>query len=183
MNLDEMVDDYLRRFADDLDREIHFFESLLSLTEAIKRAAMAETSFGKRSSHQPAYRFSNEELDLSKRYLLETEEEIRTCKNFEELRRVVGEAICRVYKNAVLYVYDTAWKIGANLKLEPDVVYLHAGTREGAKGLGLDFRRETIDPQELPTTLQRLRPIHVENFLCIYHKILLGGKNLPVRKC
>ncbi|MEK7411500.1 MAG: hypothetical protein AAB327_09000, partial [Actinomycetota bacterium] len=34
-----------------------------------------------------------------------------------------------------LYVYDTALRIGAKKGQMPKVVYLHAGTREGAKKL------------------------------------------------
>ena len=36
-----------------------------------------------------------------------------------------------------LTVYDVAHRIGAYLQLEPDVVYLHRGTRIGARYLGL----------------------------------------------
>jgi hypothetical protein len=34
-------------------------------------------------------------------------------------------------------VYDIAHRIGAYLRREPEAVYLHAGTREGARALNL----------------------------------------------
>jgi hypothetical protein len=49
-----------------------------------------------------------------------------------------------------LAVYDTALRIGARLGLEPAKVYLHAGTRAGAKALGLAYGGRTIELAELP---------------------------------
>ena len=37
-----------------------------------------------------------------------------------------------------LVVYDTALRIGARFGLEPEKVYVHRGTREGVRKLGLD---------------------------------------------
>ena len=187
MNLEEIVNDYLNKFADSLDRELHFFESQPSLTETISRAAMAETSLGKQSGHQPAYRFSTKELSEAKRCLLEKEEQICTCKTFDELHMLVNKTIGCVYKNAVLYVYDTAWRIGAKLKLEPGVVYLHAGTRKGAEALGLNVKkRNTLELHELSVLLQQLRPIHIENLFCLY-KDQFGNsfteEKLPIYGC
>lgn len=187
MNLEEIVNDYLNKFADSLDREICFFERLSSLAEIISRAAMTETSSGKRSSHQPAYRFFTKELETAKRCLLETEDQIRTCETFDELQCLINKAIRTVYKNAVLYVYDTAWKIGAKLNLEPKTVYLHAGTRKGTEALGLNVKkRDTIEPHELPVPMQRLRSIHIENLLCLYKDELgnsFAEKHQLIRGC
>jgi hypothetical protein len=41
-------------------------------------------------------------------------------------------------------MYDTALRIGAKLKLFPTKVYLHAGTRLGARALGLDDSAATL---------------------------------------
>lgn len=186
MNLEEIVNDYLNKSAHLLDREICFFRTLPSLTETISRAAMAETSQGKRSSHQPAYRFFTEELETAKQCLLGIEEQVRVCETFEELKCLVNKAIVPIYKNAILYIYDTAWKVGAKLDLEPEAVYLHAGTRKGAEALDIDVKRNFIELYKLPAPLQRLRPIHIENLLCIYKDQLSNGfteKNLPIRGC
>lgn len=186
MSLEEIINDYLNKFANSLNRELCFFESQLSLTETIIRAAMAELSSGKRSSHQPYYRFFDKDMEKVKFNLLERKEQIHTCKDFAELHKIVGKEIGHVYRNAVLYVYDTAWKVGAKLDLEPEAVYLHAGTLKGAKALGLNVKRDFIELRELPVPLQRLRPIHIENFLCIYKDHLGNGftkKNLSIRGC
>lgn len=186
MTHDEIVDDYLKKYAPLLDREICYFKEQPSVIEAINKAAMAEMSSGKRSSHQPYYKFFDTEMEEARLHLLAKEKQIHTCRDFDEIHEVVGEAIGIVYKKAVLYVYDTSWKIGANLGIEPDRVYIHAGTRVGVKALGLNSRREIIEVTEFPTPLHRLRPIHIENFLCIYKKCLSGQCNsdqLPRQGC
>ena len=65
-------------------------------------------------------------------------------------------------------VYDTVLRIGAKLDLFPDRVYLHCGTREGARALGLKWRDPWLKVDELPRELRRLKPHEIEDFLCIY---------------
>ena len=75
---------------------------------------------------------------------------------------------CRVPGIGPVTIYDTAQRIGYRLGLAPDRVYLHAGTREGARKLGLDTSHEYLLPEELPFPLQKLAPADVEDFLCRY---------------
>lgn len=71
-----------------------------------------------------------------------------------------------------LYVYDAALRLGAHLGLAPTFVYLHAGTRLGARALGLGQGRAYLEMHELPLPLQALSPDEVESFLCIYKAFL-----------
>ncbi|MEO0269567.1 MAG: hypothetical protein ABIN73_07505 [candidate division WOR-3 bacterium] len=51
----------------------------------------------------------------------------------------------------------------------PDKVYLHAGTKEGAKNLGLNTKgKKALQINELPKELKDLSPIEIEDILCIY---------------
>ena len=65
-------------------------------------------------------------------------------------------------------VYDTALRIGAKLGVEPKTVYLHRGTRSGAKALGIETNRPFIEVHEFPRQLRSLRPRELEDCLCIY---------------
>lgn len=69
-----------------------------------------------------------------------------------------------------LYFYDTALRIGAYLNLHPEKVYLHRGTRIGAKKLGFDWKKESLDPAIFPEPLKPLKPLEIDYFLCIYKK-------------
>jgi hypothetical protein len=76
-------------------------------------------------------------------------------------------------KIAVLTViYDTAHRIGSKLRLSPECVYLHAGTAEGARFLGIDTKEEFIPKVSLPIELQKLEPHEIEDLLCIYKEEL-----------
>ncbi len=74
----------------------------------------------------------------------------------ERLRGMQQEKVHRFGK---LAIYDTVIRLG---------VYLHAGTNEGARALGLDTRRGILEPKELPTPFRSLEPWECEDFLCIY---------------
>jgi hypothetical protein len=67
-------------------------------------------------------------------------------------------------------VYDTSLRIGAKLGFEPKHVYLHAGTRVGARALGLDTSASYLRASELPAPLRALRPHEIEDALCIFKR-------------
>ena len=71
-----------------------------------------------------------------------------------------------------LMVYDTALRIGARLGALPKRVYLHRGTRVGARALHLDYRQPTLEVSELPMALRELPPHEIEDLLCIYESEL-----------
>ena len=77
-----------------------------------------------------------------------------------------------------LYVYDTALRIGAHLRLLPRQVYLHTGTRVGARALGLDDRTTSVSLSHLPVGLRPLQPHEVEDVLCIYNDWLATAKGV-----
>ena len=74
--------------------------------------------------------------------------------------------------------YDTSLRIGAHRGLWPRWVYLHTGTRTGAKALNLDISGVSLEVSDLPGPLRRLQPYEVEDFLCIYKQNLKTGRLL-----
>jgi len=62
--------------------------------------------------------------------------------------------------------YDIAHRIGARLGLEPEYVYLHAGTREAARDLGR--RGDKLSISELRIEFRKLSPAEAEDCLCRY---------------
>jgi hypothetical protein len=65
-------------------------------------------------------------------------------------------------------VYDTALRIGPFLGLEPEHVYLHRGTREGARQVTPKWRQLTLEVTDLPEAFRTLRPHEIEDCLCVY---------------
>ena len=86
--------------------------------------------------------------------------------NFQSLYDWVKSVVDRVKGLGATTAYDVARRLGAWLRLEASVVYLHAGTSAGARKLGI---KGAIAPlSAFPKEIQSLGATHAENFLCIY---------------
>ena len=158
------VDDYVKRHRRRAKRELEEFTALRTDQEAVSRAALAELPNGKRHPHQR--RIPRVALEASERRLLVNLPQLRRARTFDELFDLVEALIAPIPNIGELTVYDTALRIGARLGLEPDKVYVHAGTRDGARALGLDVEGRAIEMSELPKSMQRLSAREAEDFLC-----------------
>jgi hypothetical protein len=151
--------------------ELETFGAEPSLSSAVRRASFATTPDGKRYHHQR--RLSTATLEAL--HALLRRAPLARCRSFHELHTMVRRVIGPVPGVGRLMIYDTALRIGAKLGLEPERVYLHAGTRDGARNLGLDWRAESVEMKELPAELRRLKAHQVEDVLCIYKDRLMRG--------
>lgn len=174
-SLKAIVAAYIRKHQARARKERAWFEQQPSFEDAVRTAALAQDWRRKRLSHQR--RIPGAALLRCKERLLASIPEMRTCKTFEELHETVRRAIAGIRGAGELYCYDTAVRVGARLGKSPEVVYLHAGARDGAVRLGFKRSRTTIDPDELPRELRVLEPEEIEDVLCIY-KDQLGGAPL-----
>ena len=166
VNLKAIVRTYIRQIRPRAEAELEWFRSQTSVTVAIERAALAVNSRGQRYSHQR--RLKRKTLEQACEILCECEPRISRAKNFDELFNVVDTALQNVTGIGELYVYDTSLRLGARLSLEPTKVYLHSGTRVGARALGLDGRARALPLSELPAAFHELRPHEIEDVLCIF---------------
>jgi hypothetical protein len=148
--------------------EYESFRKEPSLRAAVERAALAQRPDGKRYDHQR--RLSEATLHQVRRVLLDTS--LQHPGSFHELLAAIRDSISPIHGVGELMVYDTAVRIGAWLQLKPEHVYLHAGTRAGARALGLRWRDPFVRFGSLPTALQSLEPLEVEDCLCIYKEQL-----------
>ncbi len=170
MNLAVSIRHYISNHRVRHQTELDWFRNQPTLTKAIEVSAMATNQHGKRLSHQR--RLKKVVLEEAKDTLWEAENALKECKNFEILLECIEirtRSICGIGE---LYRYDTALRIGAYLEVSPEKVYLHAGTREGAKILGIDPKLRHIDPTILPKEFNQLSPDEIEDALCIYKKHL-----------
>ncbi|MEK4229747.1 hypothetical protein [Solibacillus sp. FSL H8-0538] len=100
-----------------------------------------------------------------------------TPTTFEEIMQWVYEH--RIEGFGPVGVYDTALRIGVYMGIYPEMVYIHAGSKEGTKLLlGKDYTAKiayyfmgdldypVLDPLVYPEEIQNLAPYHIENFLC-----------------
>lgn len=147
-------------------REAVFFRDQPSLERAIHYAALATDHREKRYSHQR--RISQAPLKRAKQILMQSARKIEKCDSFHELHSWLAEALSAVRGLGELYIYDTAFRLGAFRGLAPKSVYLHRGTRSGAYALGLRASGGHLSVEDLPKPLHSLAPHEIEDFLCIY---------------
>lgn len=180
MTLKAIARTYLRRVKPRAQREIDWFAHQPSLDAAIEKAALAVNSRGKRYSHQR--RLKKAALKQALRTLLSESEAMEQTRDFDDLFRIVGVAVKPIPGIGELYVYDTSLRIGAKLNKFPTRVYLHAGTRRGARALGLDDSAATLKVSALPRELRILEPHELEDVLCLFNDELKTASSMPIAR-
>jgi hypothetical protein len=175
--LNAIVHTYLRRIRPRAQSELDWFAHQPSLHAAIRTAALAVNSCGKRYSHQR--RRTKLALERARGALSKRARAMEKADDFSELFDLIDATLEPIPGLGELYVYDTALRIGAKLNLFPDKVYLHAGTRIGARALGLRAAA-TLDMSELPREFRALKPHEIEDVLCIFKDEFAPSRRIPV---
>lgn len=170
MTLDQIISDYIREYRDDARREMRHFEVLRRPCEAIRKAALCELPSGKRHPHQR--RIPRALLEQVEARLQAIGRKLAKAADFAALHHAVEEQIGSLKGIGALTVYDIAHRIGAHFAKSPERVYLHAGTRTGARMFGISG--DSFDPKLLPKPFLRLAPSEIEDCLCIYKDELRG---------
>jgi len=180
-SLSQLIRLYIAKWRDRAKKELESFRREC-FHSAVERAALAvhddEDGRRKRFSHQR--RLNRRVLDEARERLLSTSAKLRRAKGFSDLHESIKDALAGITGLGSLYYYDTALRIGANLQKMPERVYLHRGTRRGARAMGLDWRADSLDPKCLPKELSALDPHEIEDFLCIF-KDRLGHAGAAIR--
>ena len=163
-DLDGIVRAYISEYRDLARRGLKYYADQKNPKRAVEKAALSKLPSGKREPHQG--RIPNHVLESATRKLLAAN--LVNCATFHQLHRLVNEKIGGIKGIGELAVYDIAHRIGAYLGLSPRYVYLHRGTREGARALGLDPGAKFIKRSQLPKPFHRLRPYEIEDCFCIF---------------
>lgn len=146
---------------------IDFTLKQCNLSDALRVAALSCDKDGKRHPHQ--YRITTWN-PLSREMLAEAlamkYKEINKAIDFDELLNILKSI--KIRGIGELTNYDVALRIGMYKGMLPQKIYLHAGTREGAKNILKKKRlsRQFITKDELPEPLQNLECWQIEDFLC-----------------
>ena len=163
-SFDDIVDDYIQSYRPHDEEERKNWINRACLGDAVRAAALSTLLNGKRHPHQ--YRIPGEALQRAREALVEID--FSAFRSFEELHESIERSIKSPAIKGIgeLTVYDIAHRIGMFLDIAPEFVYLHSGTRDGARALGLTGDKLQFD--QLPSAFQRLTPAEIENCLCIY---------------
>lgn len=174
MKLSKVVEDYIARHRTRAQRELRYYAIQRSLSDTIHEAALSRLPSGKRHPHQR--RIPRRVLIEAERALQQEADRLSYASSFSELYGYVEATIGNIRGIGALAAYDIAHRIGSYLKLEPELIYLHAGTRDGARVLGVHGK--TVHRSKLPRELRRLDPAEIEDCLCIYKDELRTNQRL-----
>lgn len=166
MTFMKIVDDYIKKHRQNAEKELRWFNIQKTLTNAISLAAMAKKPSGKRFDHQR--RIPEKVIKQAKKILLSNVKIVRRASDFDELYNIICNLVGNINGIGELYIYDTSLRIGAQLDFEPDKIYLHAGTMQGARKLGLNTKQGFIEVTDLPKEFSKLKAREIEDCLCIY---------------
>lgn len=161
----DVVGNYITNYRRGAADELKGFADEKHFGAVLARAGMAVDRNGYRFVHQ--YRRSASQLRRWTLALRARKRKLRVAATFDDLHETLSSASRSIRGIGPLTVYDTALRIGASLELKPDRVYLHSGTRKGARLFGFGKRR-WIKRSELPAEFSRLTDAEAEDCLCLY---------------
>ncbi len=164
MGIEDCVTEYIRVFRKIACEEMALYNKQPTISHSIKVAASCQLSDGKRHPHQR--RIPEAVLKEAEQKLLAAINDLEAAQNFDQLLVAVDKTVGPISGVGELTVYDIAYRIGAFLELKPEIVYLHAGTRSGARTLGI--RGNTVTKDQLPVAFSLLSAEEIEDCLCIY---------------
>ncbi|MHB1704197.1 MAG: hypothetical protein ACYCS0_08335 [bacterium] len=175
--LEYLINEYSHKdgYREAIAEEIkEFKEVVIDIAEAITNAATTMVD-GKRHPHH--YRKSKNTLECAKKILLGKQSNISATKNFDNLHEIIIKSLEGLKYIGPLYYYDTAFLIGAHLDKLPEKIYLHAGTKKGAKNMEINIRnKKYIEMEDILChkifKKYCLKPYEIEDFLCIYKEEL-----------
>jgi hypothetical protein len=167
--LQDVVADYISAERPKLKKELKRYKEQKSLKHVLDFKVLYKNRNNKRESHQR--RIPGVLLQQNCDLLVAAQKYLKKTQTFDELHDIVNSLIRPIHGIGVLTVYDTAFRIGAHLGLEPRKVYLHAGTGNGAKRLGIYGKsRDVIEMSEIPKAMKKLYAMECEDFLCCWIK-------------
>lgn len=167
LSLSEIVKCYKKIFRPNNLKEKEYFFNKPSLINVIKIAPSKSTNNQK---HPHQYRINKQALETFTKKLLSKIDSLKNSKTFKELHKKT----CEIGNNepgiGKLTCYDTATRIGYKLCLYPEYVYLHAGTKDGAKKLLKSnyVNKLTIPKSFFPKEFEGLSCDEIEDILCIF---------------
>ncbi|NER36335.1 MAG: hypothetical protein F6J93_20530 [Oscillatoria sp. SIO1A7] len=166
-----LVREYIETFGNYYYIEDRWWgDQTLTWEQAIARAWKSRRQNGKMHSHQ--CRVASR-LPYGLKVALADRMQPEDFKDFQSLYYWKKSIVERIKGLGAISAYDVARRLGAWLRLEPVVVYLHGGTAIGAKKFAVEG--ETAPISAFPKEIQALGATHAENFLCIYKNLILNS--------
>lgn len=162
-DLGALVTDYLCHYENMYKSEKLWWAESSTWEKALERAWKSILENGKMHSHQCHVAHK---LPEGLKIALEANVQPDEFTDFHQLYSWIKSITTCVKGLGDTTTYDVAQRLGVWMKMQPELVYLHAGAAKGAKKLGIEG--ESVPLSNFPDEIQRLGSTHVERFLCKY---------------
>lgn len=169
MSLQKEIIEYKVNGSIHMENMKSFYEKL-DIETAIEFASTGKNPDDKMNQHQwrVGYKkgmqgFNGLKIELA---------EIKKCRKFEDIFMLTEKVKANIWGLGELWSYDTALRIGFNLKIYPQQVFIQRGVIKGVKKVlnGKRPKGRSLPINVFPNELQVLKPYEIENFLCIWGK-------------
>lgn len=178
---ERIVKDYEKNHKQEFKYELDAFRNL-SLKECIKNSLNYMDRLDNRWKRHPHQRLiSKEAANKAIKTLLLYSSKISNANDFCSLHLLIKDYIGNINGIGDLYIYDTALRIGACLRKEPEKVYLHSGSLKGAINLleKRNVKKLILKNTDFPDAFQGLKPYEIEHILCIYRNNFIPFASRP----
>ena len=160
-NLEMLVKDYLCKYEDSYEPEDQWWAESSTWEKALERAWNSRLENGKMHRHQCHVA---PKLPEGLKIALAANIQPDRFTDFHQLYSWIKSITACVIGLGNTTTYDVARRLGVWMKIQPELVYLHAGSAKGAKKLGIEG--ESVILTAFPHEIQKLGATHAENFLC-----------------
>jgi hypothetical protein len=169
MTLVKEISKYKASGSVHLENMKDFYENL-DIEMAIKHASTGKNPDDKMNPHQWRVGYAKGMLGFNE--LKNELAEIKKCRKFEDIFLLAEKVKAKIWGLGELWSYDTALRIGFNLKIYPQQVFVHRGVTKGVKKVinGKRPKGRSLPINVFPNELLVLKAYEIENFLCIYGK-------------
>ena len=161
-----------------VDKVVKYVLKQKSIEDVIRIAVRSRDEAGKMHPHQ--WRVQKIAYGIFINALLQVKEKIAKATDFDQLFSIVTIEGNKIWGVGEVLIYDTAFRIGKWRNINPQKIYLHAGTRKGVERLmGRKIRNDYIIKDNLkpPFNTCKLECWQLEDFFCIYKDIFSNDIN------
>lgn len=169
-----LINEYKETFGRDLEKIAEFYSDIFHQTSVTKEAKAEIALIGSHQQYLNDVRANHDAARTAISKLADAQLWNKGYTSFDDLYRDVYELISRIKGIGGLTIYDTSLRISYAMKsAEVKKVYLNRGARLGAEILlGKKAVTSVMDVSVFEPYTGDLSAIHIENFLCIYKKVL-----------
>ena len=162
--LQYLIQEYSIKYKKEIDNHLEYFKNLKQADELIKESVEGKNIDD--SKYFRTYKLPKKVMEEATNSLKTIKDRLLSCETFEELMKIIRDK--KINGFGRMAIYDTSLRIGVNIGVRPQKVYIYKDSKEGATKLNLVTNASHIKIENLPKPLKDYQPHDIEAFLSLY---------------